>query len=272
VAGAGGGGGGAPPPRCASRPVRPVAPPSEGARGLVSIDCTICTWEVVVATAPALPAVPPKSGPWCASHAQLTLRYFTCRGRGQALRFMLADSGQEWTNVVVPLVTEGPVWAQTVKPVGVTASHRSFVGWPTSPGVMRHPRFLSNSAAYCGEGTSAQQPTAANPADLPLAFHVQVQHVMQREPLAGTARRPYVGRARGVVCMSELWYRQDVAQSGPFGTLPALQVSSAIGRPASTLAGGPELAASAGSTVRSQRASMRCAMRACVRVCMRGVA
>ncbi len=48
---------------------------------------------------------------------QLTLRYFTCRGRGQALRFMLADSGVEWTNVIVPLFSEGPTWTQTVKVV-----------------------------------------------------------------------------------------------------------------------------------------------------------
>jgi hypothetical protein len=36
----------------------------------------------------------------------LTLTYFACRARGQALRLFLADSGVEWRNVVAPFGKE----------------------------------------------------------------------------------------------------------------------------------------------------------------------
>ena len=39
---------------------------------------------------------------------QFTLRYFACRGRGQSLRFLLADSGVAWNNIVVPMPSSSP--------------------------------------------------------------------------------------------------------------------------------------------------------------------
>ncbi len=123
---------------------------------------------------------------WSVQTAPLTFRYFACRGRGQALRFFLADSGVPWTNVVVPLSSDKPEEWKSAK--GKAAETGPFGTVPTlelpAPSGVVFNEVLAIAAYVSRHGASASADDASWATSLSVASKC---HLDITVPLSGTA-------------------------------------------------------------------------------------